>query len=204
MPQATGLSMFLQNFNSGTSHPQQPQPQVTTEPAVADQAATNLANIQAILAQVTGNQQPSPVPMAQPSRSIAPTFNLQAAMTNAAPSGFQHQYQPNQTFDQPPPAQGSVDLQALLRNLSGQGATQAAPLQDNGYNLNTGQHQSENDRKRQLDEDDLDEYGQGKRAKIPGREEKKPYVGIPTVACRFFQEGKCRKGAECTFLHIME
>ena len=51
------------------------------------------------------------------------------------------------------------------------------------------------DRKRQMEGDDSTEQGR-KRARGG-----KPFTGAPYLPCRFWQEGKCRKGDDCTFLH---
>lgn len=66
-------------------------------------------------------------------------------------------------------------------------------MQGHGYGA---QYQNENDRKRQYDQDDT-EYGR-KRAKGGGTGKELPYK---TKLCRYFKEGKCRRGDDCSYLH---
>ena len=67
-------------------------------------------------------------------------------------------------------------------------------MQSFPYTPNPNPFGMNEDRKRQLESDESD-YG---RKKARGG---KPFTGVPRLPCKFWQEGKCRKGDDCTFLH---
>ena len=196
---AANIAAILARIN-GQNKAQQPpvQPQ---QPA----PAPALAGLQAVLAQFGNNgnnQQQTPQPHIGQQQSIAPSLNLATTFANTTQPNHSNQpYQPAPNLGPPKPAQ--LDLQAILAQINGaqQPAPQAPPMQGFGFNQNPNVYLGDNDRKRQFDSNDQDEYGKGKKMRSDGGKEKKPFFGLKTLPCKFFQEGKCRKGDDCTFLH---
>ena len=142
--------------------------------------------LEAIFAQFNNSiQQPAPV-VQQPPPPPVPGFDLQAALAGMSTSG--QQQQPG--YHAPPPPQ--VNIQAILAQMGTQSAPQVAQMQGYGY----GNLGGDNDRKRPFIQDDGD-YQQ-KRARSAGQPGKVPYKVKP---CKYWQEGRCHRGDECSYLH---
>ncbi|KAJ5561323.1 Zinc finger CCCH-type [Penicillium sp. DV-2018c] len=109
------------------------------------------------------------------------------------------QMQTPAAFPQQTPAM-APNLGAMFAQFGGQNQNQHAsvPFQRQGYDY----EDPERKRGREggyYDENPSSEWSRSKRTKV-GANEPKPYkVGL--VPCRFWAEGKCRKGDNCTFRH---
>ena len=180
--QTPDISAILQIINNTKQPPLQQQQQSLNSSNPLAAIFAKLSNNASIPPAQTASQQPA-----------VPAYHLQAAlasMQQPQQQGFQHQpaYGTPQTNPVP-------NIQAILSQFNNQGdAPQAPPMQGFTYNSNPNTYGMNEDRKRQLESDDGD-YG---RKKARGG---KPFIGTPRLPCKFWQEGKCRKGEECTFLH---
>ena len=184
---------------------QQPQPQLVPQQPATQAPASGL---EAIFAQfASGNNAISQAPMAQaPQQSnvYGHSNDLQATLAAIA-----QQSQPQMNFVAPPPSQ-TLDLRALLSQIQ-------QPAQAQGYDYLQG-YSGENDRKRPYNYDDQSSnaynYSNGKKVRGEGKKVclstfisrlhrliYQQFYGVPRVPCKFWQEGKCKKGSECTFLH---
>ena len=182
LPQTPDISAILQMFNN-TKQPQSQQPQPVPD------SSNPLA---AIFAKLSNNPS-APLPQAASQQPAAPAYNLQNALASIQQQQPQQGYQTQSTYGTPQ-TNPVPNLQAILSQFGNQGAApQAPPMQSFPYNPNANSFGMNEDRKRQLENDEGD-YG---RKKARG----KPFNGVPRLPCKFWQEGKCRKGDECTFLH---
>lgn len=184
-PQTPDIASLLKILN-GQQQQQQPPPPQPQLPV----AAAPANGLEAIFARFASNQNaPLQNQVPQPQQQLGYSgFDLQATL--AAMS--QQNQQPRPGYGVPPASQ-APDLQAILSQFG-----QPSAIQGYGY---PNQHQVDNDRKRQLEYDSQgNDYGytDGKRQKS-GKHKDKKY--IPRVPCKFWQEGKCKKGDDCNFLH---
>ena len=197
------MSALLRIINSQKQTPLPPPPAPPVVPA------SGASGLEAIFAQYANQnqQQAQQVPQMQMPQQ-QPQVNLQALLAGIQP-------QAQQTYAAPPVALGG-DLQALIASLGAQPAPQVAQMHGFGY-LNQYQNPNGNERKRQYDNNDED-HGR-KRPRADGEPKKKviissniadtivangcqlQYFGPPRLPCKFWQEGKCRKGDECNYLH---
>lgn len=172
------------------------QPQVQQQPT---QATPN--TLEAIFGQYSNPQQQTPQMQAQPYQQQPPAST--PLDFNAAMAAIRQQNSAPTVYSQQQVSAPTVDLSSILAQIQQPQQSQpAAPMQSYGYG---NSYQQDNDRKRPMDHDGQPNgdygYNKGKRVKSGTGEKKKPFYGIPHLPCRFWQEGKCRKGDECTFLH---
>ena len=200
MPSQTpDISHLLSYLSHQQNQQTQPQPQVQQP---VQQPVSN--GLEAIFAQFSKPQQQVPQ-MYTPQMTQQPTtssFDISAAL-----AVINQNNQTNTGYNMPQgPAAPNVDLSSILAQIQPQQAP--APMQSmqpgqnmQGYSYGN-LYQNENDRKRPMDHEDQGSgYSKGKRVKSGMDGKKKPFYGVPHVPCKFWHEGTCRKGDECTFLH---
>lgn len=141
---------------------QAPAPQPQPPPAVPA-PSTGLEAIFAQYANVNNQQKTAQMQIPQPVQQPAPGYNLQTALANMTQT-------PQYRAPQVAPV---ANLQAILAGLgSQQPAQQAQPVQGYGY---SNQYPSDNDRKRQYEQDDGEySYGKSKRPRQGLGQGKKP------------------------------
>ena len=191
MSSTPDISALLKMLNN----PQQPAPQSQPAPAIQAQPS----GLEAIFAQFANpNQQAPQAPMPlvqQPPQTSG--YDLGAVLAAIAPVGQgQNSYgAPHQQAPTPNVA-STPDLQSILAQIGGPQAPNPS-MQGYGYQ---NSYQSDNDRKRQYDYDQQasNDYSSNYKKQ---KGEKKKYTGKPLYPCRYWQEGKCKKGDQCTYLH---
>lgn len=170
--------------------PQQQQTQTPPPPPPPPVSQAPMSDLERTINMFRQQQQPH-VPQFQP--QAAPTVDLQRIL---AVMNAQNQMQQPPVFPQPPPSQPAVapNIAAIVSQFANQnqvGANQS------------GQFHEDPERKRMRDHDDYEEpfddrSNPNKRTKQPGLM-KHPKAGL--IPCRYWKEGKCIKGDECTFRH---
>lgn len=177
VPDLNNLLRIMQNQSQSLA---QLPPQQPLQPVAATNPSSGLESIFAQFAKSNAQQAP---PMQQPAQQPTPGFNLQAALASLNPGP------PQPGYGAPNPV---PNLGAIIAQMGNPSAPQAPPLQ--GYRYGN-QYQNDNDRKRQYEPDDGD-YGRKKQR--GGGLDKLPYK---TKVCKYWQEGRCRRGDECSYLH---
>ena len=198
--QAQDVSTLLKLINN------KQQPQQSSQAQSAQQVPSG--GLEAIFAQFSQSQQHMPQAPMQPTAPQPAAYNIQAAL-----AAMQIPNQPQPAYA-PPLQSQQPNLQSILAQINQQPQAQ---MQNYNYGANT--YHGNHDRKRQAEVDEQGSgdygYGQGKRQKGP---EKKvlpslvaawicanrstlQYFGVPTQPCRYWQEGKCKKGSNCTYIH---
>lgn len=167
------------------SYPPAPAPVASVSPAVPT-GTPDISSLLSLLGQGQ-NQNPIPAPMALPPAQPAALPPMDLAQIMAMAQQFTQQQQgsaalplplPNWPGYPPMPQQQQPDMASMH---PAQGSQQP------------GQH-GNGSSKRQRSEDGSESHGRDKR----GKHERGPYKVIP---CKFFEMGKCNKGAKCTFIH---
>ncbi|KAJ5153446.1 uncharacterized protein N7482_009924 [Penicillium canariense] len=205
-------------------------PKPAPAPAQASAASAggfDISNLLKLIKTGTQQQQSTPPPQPpQPAPQQAPMLDLERTIGMFRQQNAQPQVPPVSQIPatQPPVAQSAVDFQKILSVMQqmqqGTGfpqpqQTQPQPIlppnfgamfsQYSGQPQQSGpptQSSEDPERKRtreggQFDDQYDSQWSRGKRTKAS---DPKPYkVGL--VACRFWKEGKCRKGDNCTFRH---
>ncbi|WEW60221.1 hypothetical protein PRK78_005706 [Emydomyces testavorans] len=195
------LLKVLQQNQMTSIQPRQQQPQ----------PLSNLPDLEKIFNQfrdpnqTPSVQQTSQLPQAAPA-SAAQGLDWQKLLNVMT---LQKHMQQAPSFPQVQATQGP-DLAAVLAQLSNPGTQQGQPQQMNepfGFGQQSSAPYENPERKRYResggwqDGDDGD-YGGNKRPRAngdSGKPKKHPKAGL--VPCRYWKEGKCLKGAECTFRH---
>ncbi|KAF7529075.1 hypothetical protein PCG10_008845 [Penicillium crustosum] len=212
---------YYSYMNPKPAAPQQiQQPQ---QPTPGD-SGFDISNLLKIIQGVPGQAQPIPPPQAtqpgvmpdlertinmfrqqQPQSQVAPappvpTPQPQGLDFNAILNVMKQMQAPT-AYSQPQQPQSAMapNLGAMFAQFGGQNQQAGAlPFQQHGYDY------EDPERKRGRegyydDQSNSDSWSRSKRTRV-GTNEAKPYkVGL--VACRFWAEGKCRKGDNCTFRH---
>jgi hypothetical protein len=161
--------------------------------------------------QQPAQQQPA---QQQPAQQQAPTFDLEKTIQMLS----QQQSQP-QVPQFPPmpisqaPGQGTLDLQQILGMMSTffpqstmtnfaefHNSTNPQQQQQQQQQQSEGYEDPERKRMRQsttYDDESQDQWSRQKRSKNGPM----PHPKAGSVVCRFWADGKCKKGANCTFRH---
>ncbi|KAJ9657902.1 hypothetical protein H2201_008011 [Coniosporium apollinis] len=219
-PSTTDISAVLSMLRQQQPQPQPQQP----NPPPPQPQSTDLERLLATLnnpglatAPQAPMAAPAPMPVVPPQPQVpqAPDLSsLLAAINPQAQAAQQQQQQPQQLpytpFQQP--VMPTPDISALIASLSQAGAGQPTfqpPM--HGFPFQNQQQQQQQvgqgvfehpERKRMMEGGYGD--GDGANNKRPKWGDKKKGSYEPpkfVVPCRFWKEGKCIKGAKCTFLH---
>ncbi|CAI7624957.1 unnamed protein product [Penicillium glandicola] len=166
-----------------------PQPQVTQPGAMPDLERT----INMFRQQQPQSHVPAPLPV--------PTSQPQAVDFNAI-LNVMKQMQAPPAYSQPQQSQSAMapNLGAMFAQFGGQHQQAGAfPFQQQGHEYEDPERKRGREGGYYDEQSNSDSWSRSKRTRV-GASEAKPYkVGL--VACRFWAEGKCRKGDNCTFRH---
>ncbi|KAF2449633.1 hypothetical protein P171DRAFT_440114 [Karstenula rhodostoma CBS 690.94] len=172
-----------QSNSNQASYPPAPAP-VASVPPAASTGTPDISSLLSLLGQGQ-NQNPIQAPMVPPPAQPAALPPMDMAQILAMAQQFTQQGNaafppplPNWPGFPPMPQQQQPDMASMYPT---QGSQQP------------GQHGSGSS-KRQRSDDGSEAHGRDKR----GKHERGPYKVIP---CKFFEMGKCNKGAKCTFIH---
>ncbi|KAF2096444.1 hypothetical protein NA57DRAFT_78048 [Rhizodiscina lignyota] len=211
------ISAILSAFGKPTQQPSQPQ-------QVAQPAQNGFENLQNIFAQYSTPNQPVPQPQPEPqiAQHVSTTPDLTSILASLQAHGSTPQPQQAPTPQPPqmpqmpripqipnvfPPAGQAPDFNAMMAIFAQAGMPPptmpgfAPQMMQQGSNDGHYEH-PERKRMRENGEDGEDgDRGYPQKKKFGGKKktfgEKPKYV----VACKFYKEGNCRKGADCTFVH---
>ncbi|KAJ5930126.1 Zinc finger CCCH-type [Penicillium verhagenii] len=191
--QATGafdISNILKLIQTGTQQQSTPPPQSMQQPAAP------MSDLERTINMFRQQQPQAPqipqVPVPQPPATGVDFQNILNVMKQLQPGTFT-QPQPQQTQ----PAMMAPDFGAMFAHFGGQNQQSAPPQYMQPAN-------SYEDPERKRMREDVPPDGQydpaWSRQKRTKASDPKPYK-FGLVACRFWAEGKCRKGDNCTFRH---
>ncbi|KAH8424351.1 uncharacterized protein LDX57_002102 [Aspergillus melleus] len=199
----SNLLKIIQNApQQQQSTPPPPPPQLAPQAPMSDLERTisMFRQQQAQPAQAPVMQMPQFPPVSQPPATQGLDFQKILAVINA-----QKQMQQPPVMPQPPPQPQPQQSQPnIAPNLAAIISQIANPNQQATPNFSQQQSNYEDpDRKRMregngYDGHDDDRYGHPKRGR-PGPGKRHPKAGL--VPCRYWPEGKCIKGDDCTFRH---
>ncbi|KAI3052872.1 hypothetical protein CBS76997_831 [Aspergillus niger] len=195
----SNLLKIIQSAPQQQSTPPLPQPQVAQAP---------MSDLERTFSMFRQQQQQQPPPPPQAPLLQLPQFPPASQPPSAQGVDFQgllsifnaqKQMQPAPIVPQAQPSQPSIapNLAAIISQLTGQNQSAAA----NGHP--PPGHYEDPERKRIREtggyDGNDDERFNSKRSRSNEPNKKHPKAGL--VPCRYWREGKCRKGDECTFRH---
>ncbi|EON68511.1 hypothetical protein W97_07769 [Coniosporium apollinis CBS 100218] len=212
-PSTTDISAVLSMLRQQQPQPQPqqpnpppPQPQPTDLERLL--ATLNNPGFSSVPQAPVAAPAPMPVVPPQPQPAQAPDLSsLLAAINPQAAQVQQYQQQPPQPFQQP--VMSTPDISALIASLSQAGAAQPSfQPPTHGFTFQNQQQQVDQgafehpERKRMMEGGYGDSDGANNKRPKWGDKKKGGYEPPKfVVPCRFWKEGKCIKGAKCTFLH---
>ncbi|KAF9251804.1 hypothetical protein DTO006G1_2591 [Penicillium roqueforti] len=204
--------------------PTTPQPTQQPQRPTPGDSGFDISNLLKIIQGVPGQAQPIPAPQAtQPGgmpdleRTIS-MFRQQQPQPQVPPAppvpipqpqgldfnailNVMKQMQAPPAYSQPQQSQSAMapNLGAMFAQFGGQNQNGALPFRQQGHDYEDPERKRGREGGYYDDNSNPESWSRSKRTKF-GANEAKPYkVGL--VACRFWAEGKCRKGDNCTFRH---